>query len=194
MGGDVRYFNQGCSGWPSLEVKRPKLDQAFLDAVYRLLTAGVAGEQEPEVVLPSEHLRQAIAENPELIVTGDVATLCDEVSQGRYPFLIQAINAFVELIRCKGEAKDGFESFFTQRRLLHAQSGGITVDLEVFSGGRCVHRHSCNTHLKKGDGTTPQAAARIYYDFWLNDGVFRVFLLYMGPHPDRNISRAHHLA
>lgn len=193
MKGSVRYFHQACNGWPSLHAKKPKLDQAFVDAVYTLLILAVAGEQQPEVVLPSEHLRLAMAANPELIVTGDVAELCDQVSPGRYPFLISAIDAFVELIRCKGDVGGELERFFAQRNLTLAQSGGITVDLDIFSGGRRVHKHSCNTHLKKGDATTPQVAARVYYDFWLHENVFRVFLLYMGPHPERNLTRTHHL-
>ena len=193
VGGSVRYFHQACNGWPSLHPKKPKLDQPFVDAVYTLLICAVVGEQQAEVVLPSEHLRQAMAGNPELIVVGDAAELCDEVSPGRYPFLISAIDAFVELIRRKGDAGCELERFFAQSNLTLAQSGGITVDLDILSGGRSVRKHSCNTHLKKGDATTPQVAARVYYDFWLHENVFRVFLLYIGPHPERNLTRTYHL-
>lgn len=189
LGGKVIEFEMGVNGCPSLERANPKLDQAFQDAVVQLLVGEIVGVQ--QVVLPSTHIQSVLQQTPTLILLGDAIALCDDVAPGRYPWVIEAINALVEIIQAKGDVGD-FEAFFARRKIIHAQSGGITVNLTVTKRKTASLSVKCNTHLKKGDGTTPQAAARLYYHAYGGDPDYYIFLLYVGPHPDRDISRRHH--
>lgn len=188
LGGEVIEFEMGVGGCPTVERVNPRIDQAFQDAVVQLLVEELIGVQ--QVVLPSAHIQVVLQQTPTLIALGDAIDLCDKVAPARYPWVINAIDALVEIIQAKGQVGD-FEAFFTQRKIIHAQSGGITVSLDITKPKTATQQIKCNTHLKKGDGTTPQAAARLYYHVYGGEPDYYIFLLYVGPHPERNISRSH---
>jgi hypothetical protein len=188
LGGEIVDFLMGEEGCPIVERANPKLDQAFQDAVVKLLIEEIVGVQ--EVILPSAHIQSVLERTPTLIPLGDALSLCDEVAPGRYPWVVNAIDALVEVIHAKGQVGD-FEAFFAQRNIIHAQSGGITISLDVSKPRTASLQIKCNTHLKKGDGTTPQSAARLYFHAYGGEPDYYIFLLYVGPHPDRDISRRH---
>ena len=190
MGAEVIEFEMGADGCPTVDPINPTLDQAFQDDVVSLLKKQIIGDQ-PEL-LPSEHIQQATAQHPELIVVHDAIELCDQVAKARFPWVISAINALIEMIGANGEIGE-HELFFAQRGLIHAQTGGIAINLEVFHEGKSIRELESSVHLKKGDKTTPQSAARIYYQTLSHKQKFYVFLLYIGPHPDRDLERTHHL-
>lgn len=196
MGAEVVYFEMEKDGWPYMHHPRPKITEAFLDAIFHLLLAEVAGEikgDDVEVADPSECIRLACQGTPNLIVVGSAIDLCDSIAPERYSWVKLAIDAFVELIRHEGNVGN-LDAFFETRQLYNAKTGGISVKLEVRVEGRRVHLATTSAHLKKGDATSPQAAARIYYQFATLSGTFYVFLLYAGPHPERNLSYVHHLS
>lgn len=188
LGGEIVDFVMGEAGCPSLEHVNPKLDQAFQDAVVKLLVDEIAGTQGG--VLPSSHIQSVLDRTPTLIPLGDAISLCDAVAPGRYAWVNNAIDALADIIRAKGQVGE-FEAFFSQRGIKHAQSGGITVSLDVARPKAAMLQVKCNTHLKVGDKTTPQSAARLYYHAYGGDPDYYIFLLYLGPHPERDISRTH---
>lgn len=188
LGGEITDFKMGEGGCPSLSRVNPKLDQAFQDTVVKLLLDELVEPQ--QVILPSVHLQAVLQQTPTLLPLGDAISLCDDVAPGRYAWVINAINALVEIVQAKGHVGD-FETFFAQRKIIHAQSGGITVSLDVTRPKAAPQQIKCNTHLKKGDGTTPQSAARLYYHAYGGDPDYYIFLLYIGPHPEKDISRRH---
>lgn len=191
MGAEVIEFEMGEDGCPTVDPINPALDQSFQDGVVCLLKKQIIGDQSE--LLPSAHIRQVAAQIPGLIVVHDAIELCDQVAKARYPWVIGAINAFAEMIRANGEVGE-HEPFFAQRGLIHAQTGGIAISLDVYHEGKSVRGLESSVHLKKGDKTTPQSAARIYYQALSHEQKFYVFLLYIGPHPDRSFERTHHLS
>lgn len=196
MGAEVVYYEMEKDGWPYMHHPKPKITEAFLEAIFHLLLADIAGEikgEEVKVVEPSVCIRLACEGAPNLIVVGNAIDLCDSVAVERYSWVKLAIDALVELIGLKGGVGN-LDAFFEARRLYNAKTGGISIKLDVRVDGRRVHLATTSAHLKKGDGTSPQAAARIYYQFAVLESEFYVFLLYVGPHPDRNLSYVHHMA
>jgi hypothetical protein len=188
LGGEIVEFVMGEDGCPAPERVNPLLDQPFQDGVVKLLVDEIVGVQ--VVVLPSVHLQSVLERAPTLIPLGDAINLCDAVSPGRYAWMNGAIDALVEIICAKGQVGE-FEAFFSRRGIKHAQTGGITVSLDVARREAAALHIKCNTHLKVGDKTTPQSAARLYYHAYGGDPDYYIFLLYLGPHPERDISRTH---
>ncbi|MDH0569423.1 hypothetical protein N7671_19985 [Pseudomonas oleovorans] len=187
LGAQIVEFEMEVEGWPYLHLKRPKINEAFLDSVAEALIKGVVDNDEPPP-LPSECIRQATERNRDLHVVGNGIDLCDEIAPLRHGFVRESIKAFSELIALNGNVGN-LDEFFRARGLHHAKTGGIATELEIMIDGQFVRKETHHTHLKSGDKTRPQAAARIYYQLLMHEDVFRVFLLYVGPHPDANVTR-----
>ncbi|EPN9800013.1 hypothetical protein ACT5AY_001480 [Pseudomonas aeruginosa] len=195
MGAEIVYFAMEEDGWPYMHHPKPKITEKFLDAIFHLLLAEIAGEikdDSVETILPSQYIRQACQCTPNLIVVGGAIDLCDAVAPGRYPWVKLAVDALAELADKKGNV-GVLDAFFTERRLYHAKSGGITIQLDIKLGEKHVVSETSNEHLKKGDATTPQAAVRVYYQLRSLGGVIYVFLLYIGPHPEKDLHYAYQL-
>lgn len=196
MGAQVIEFEMECQDWPYLHFARPRIDQTFLDKVFELLILEIVGEDEeqaPVPLTPSQYILQAAQNCQNLVIVDGAIDLCDQIADHRHPFIFAAIDAFVVLIERLGEV-GVLRHFFQERGLHHAQTGGIGVELDIKLDGARIRRETHHTHLKSGDGTTAQAAVRIYYQCLLRDGIYRVFILYVGPHPDTDFSRTIDLA
>lgn len=187
-GGKVVRVTAGADDWPAIP-KRGRADARFSDELYDRLADEIFGDSQE---LPSEYFALLAARHPKLLITKGALDNCDEVAEHRWDFLRNAADAFVKLVDQNGRV-GRVDSFFASLGLDHAQSGGITTTLAVLKDGKCVYRDSGNTHLKQGDNTTPQAAARIYYQLFFVDGRCYVALLYAGPHPESNIAVEHEL-
>jgi hypothetical protein len=183
-GGNVVRGEDGREGWPLLAPKK-RPDTAFINATYARLWQCMPIQALIPQVLPSEYFRQVVDGNNQILIADDVYATCDLVAIHRYDFMKRAIDALVEF------ATDGsggrIDAFFRARALDHAQSGGINASLEILCDGEIVLSESSNTHLKQGDKTTPEGAARLYYHhFFFTDRTY-VAILYAGPHPDRDV-------
>lgn len=201
MGAEVVRFEMEEDGWPYLHAPKPKIDQPFLDGVFSSLIKEIVGEQKAEgegetatALLPSVCVQRACEKTPNFIVVGNAIDQCDAIAPGRRGWVKEAIDALVEIVVLKGNVGESLEVFFQGRQLYLARSGGITVSLDVMLNGKKAHAVSTNDHLKKGDRTTPQAAVRIYYHLATVNEQFYVFLLYLGPHPERDLAYIHHLS
>ncbi|MDB0510781.1 hypothetical protein [Ralstonia solanacearum] len=190
MGGVVIRATNGQDGWPLLG-KKQKPDTATLNLAYARLWHALPGAQHEETPPPSEYFRLVAEANPRIIFATGVLTTCDSVAHHRYDFLRRAVDALVEF------AMDGaggrIDAFFRERGIDHAQTGGITTTLTVHAGTENIHTDTSNAHLKQGDYTTPQAAARVYYQAFMHQQLTYVVVLYAGPHPDKNIGWAYTL-
>ncbi|HBO9019088.1 hypothetical protein [Pseudomonas aeruginosa] len=195
MGAQVIAFQMEQNGWPYLHAAKPKLNQGFLDGVFDALFKAIVGAENEveEDPLPSVYVQQACERTPNFIVVGNAINRCDSIAESRRIWVKQAIDAFLEIIALRGNTGGTLNSFFGARQLYFARTGGISVKLDVMIGGQQVHTVTTSEHLKKGDHTTPQAAVRIYYHLATLNDEFYVFLLYLGPHPEMDISYIHHL-
>lgn len=190
MGANVVFFEQEKDDWPFLR-RHEKLDQSSASTITRLLLEAIGGEEKPGN--PSAYIADAVANCPKLVVVSNAIDACDEVSKQRYRFVRDGIDALVEIIDLEGRTEGTMEEFFRSRGLNLAQSGGDNIELEVFLGGRSIHKETSCIHLKKGDATNPQNCPRIYYQAVKLTVGYYVFLLYVGPHREGGFEKTHHL-
>lgn len=183
VGGTIIRGANGQDGWPLLAQKKP--DTAIINAAYQRLWLGMPALEPEAEPSPSEYFRQVADANPRILFAKDVFNCCDEVAAHRRDFLKRAVDALVDF------AADGsggrIDAFFREKGLDHAQTGGINVTLEVFLGTKSVHSETTKTHLKQGEKTTPEGAARLYYQVFAHEGCTYVAILYAGPHPERDL-------
>jgi len=188
FGAEIVYISEGQDGWPVL-AKKTRPDTRFLNEVFQQLMLEILGEED---VLPSDYFRSVAEKNPNFLIIKGALDTCDQVAEHRREFLKMAADALSKFID-KGGRVGRIDAFFGTMGLDHAQTGGINTTLSVFKEGRRIYHKSSNTHLKQGDNTTPQAAARIYYhEFSLEERCY-VAVLYAGPHPETDICRQHEL-
>lgn len=181
--GCVSVIEAGKGGWPQAPKGRP--DGGCLDAIFAQLRDTLF----PVVAtLPSEHFAGLAAACDQIVLTTGALSSCDEVDPHRRGFLIDGANALHEYVMNPGGV-GRVDEFFGARGLKFAQSGGMTVTLEVYRNGKIAYTESCQTHLKKGDATTPQSAARLYFHVFRLDEIQRVAILYAGPHPEGDCTR-----
>lgn len=186
-GGCVIEPSQGEEGWPTApRGKAP--DRAFYDALYSKLAQRLFPP--PEVVacpLPSASLRSALARQKFLVAADSVFDHCDDINHLRHQFVADTLDAFVDVLTNGPGGR--IDAFFDTRGLTHAQSGGSKVKVEIWCSGVKLKAFSIQTHLKRGDHTTAEGAARIYYcTFQLREFKY-LGVLYVGVHPDGEMAR-----
>ncbi len=135
--------------------------------------------------LPSEAFKAAAERVPELILHDDALLLADQISQHRWPFATLSADLLARF--ASGEQ-------LGPRRGWKADYG-----VEFAGNGRVSYRYvgTCGEpgcsgrtewHLKEGDNTTRESAARIYFARVDHASGPRVVVLYVGPHPEDGAS------
>lgn len=162
--------------------KRP--DTMFFNAIFAFIACQLHPENADINSPPSAHFLKTAEDNTRLLIAKGALDYCDAVAKHRWRFLTKAADAFASLLQEDGLASDRLEVFFKKHGLTHAQSGGINAKLQIYKNGELVHQQTSNTHLKQGDHTTAEAAARIYYQCFSFEERFYIVILYAGPHPD----------
>jgi hypothetical protein len=185
----VRAVN-GQSGWPHVQ-KRKRADAATIEQIRQRLWAEIpVGDAEvEEEVLPSEYFRQVCDSNPQVIIVEQVYETCDLVEPLRRDFLKRAVEALAEFARDGSNGR--IDAFFRQRQLTHAQNGPNESTLELRFGEKVALKETVQAHLKQGDATTPQGAARLFYHHTIVEGARYVIVTYAGPHPEGSFTRIH---
>lgn len=187
LGGKVLKIVAGKDGWPVPASSR--LIQPFLEQLIIRLDRELFPQR---IVLPSDYFREMSQAHQGLIIPDGALDACDQVAQHRRAFFRKAADAFVEIIKNNGQVGP-IDEFFERKGLEYAHTGGITATLDVYDEGTRVISESSNIHLKQGDATTPQAAARIYYHGQALNGHYYLFILYAGPHPETSVRRRWYL-
>ena len=132
-----------------------------------------------------------------MILADGALNLADEVSDLRVKFVNDAARALLQYADRAGSPVGDLGVFFGDLKVHHAVNGQITVDYSVSMDGRVVIKASTEQHLKKGDRTEPENAARIYFDTVAFPKRFEnvklpkrkslVVVLYCGPHPKMDL-------
>lgn len=189
-GGTVIRGADGQDGWPALAPKK-RPDTSLINAAYSRLWQAMPALAVVQVILPSEYLRQVADANSQILICEDIYATCDQVAAHRYDFIKRSVDALVEFV---SDGSDGrIDAFFRAKGLDHAQTGGINATVEVFCDGESIYKHTSSTHLKQGDKTTPEGAARLYYQSFVYQGKTYAVILYAGPHPERDVRLSHDL-
>ncbi len=186
-GGSVLEPAAGEEGWPKApRAKAP--DHIFYDALYARLAETLFPAQTPaSCEIPSVALRTSLGESNLLVAAEGIFDHCDGVSPLRYQFVKDTLEAFLHYV--KNGAGGRIDAFFDSRGLTHAQSGGSIVKVEIWCAGKQLKAFSVQTHIKRGDHTSAEGAARIYYCLFQLKGFKYLGVLYIGAHPDGEMTR-----
>lgn len=186
LGGKVTrpLVGDGVDGWPKATVS--EFDDRFFDLVFEQLVKTVFPQGIPKQLCPSEFFSKLSERQKNLLIPAAAISNCDAVARHRYKFMLKAAAALEEI--AANGLNCGVDEHFKSLGLIHAQSGGIYAEIRVFREGKEVHKGGGSTHLKEGDNTNKNAAARIYYYCFNMSGPY-VAILYAGPHPDSDVSR-----
>lgn len=181
MGSRVEYPDPGIDPtWPKLS-RRHGADQQFHVALARTLEAHLLPLDQRHVDPPAAFIAGLAEACPQLLIAHGALDTCDQAALHRHDFMRKAATALVDAL-LQG-LSNRFDAHCTERGLHHAQSGGSKITVK-FSGGGCTLQDiECYTHLKSGDKTTREAAARLYYTFFDLADVRHAAILYAGPHP-----------
>jgi hypothetical protein len=156
-----------------------RADDQQLHAWLRGPTTSEATETPP---LPAVAFARAVAEADRMVLADNALARANEIAEVRHDFTLNAANALAELANAQGETGQSLDTWFSARHLHFANSGGVTFQYRRRDGGEGSRK--TQRHLKSGDATTPQAAARIYFDLvGASSGAVYVVAFYVGPHP-----------
>lgn len=192
LGGFVHRFAMNQDGCPYLHHRRPSIDNIFLDQTFQLLESQICDIEGHDNQPPSACIRELANGNRNFLIAAGAIDLCDAVADLRYSWIRLAAESLAEIAEKNGDVGT-FESYFESKNITHAKTGGISISLTVTRNGIKIYSGSINTHLKKGDATTPQSAARVYYHHLRERDVSYILLLYAGPHPEKDMKCEHEL-
>ncbi|MGA2458357.1 MAG: hypothetical protein ABSF85_12380 [Terriglobales bacterium] len=155
----------------------------------------VAGQTLREWLAPAEGAASAVLLNPRaaflsaaeqqprLILAPGALDSADQLTELRFAFANRAATALSEYAARAGTRIGDLEVFFADRQVIYAKNGEHCVSYTVIADGHVVKRGSTEQHLKKGDHTTEQNAARVYFETVEVQGRSLVLVFYCGPHP-----------
>lgn len=170
-------------GWPKSLIDNP--DNADVeDELYQALLKLLGWEEPINKSVPSDRFRKSKEDCDDYEILGNALDRCDEVAEVRHAFLKRSAEALEDLCRKKGQVGMSLDAFFTKKRAPLAQTGGMQTSVCLMKGTRLLHQSDSNMHLKEGENTTPQAAARVYFQHLTFKDKYRMYLMYAGPHPD----------
>ncbi|MBL6750194.1 MAG: hypothetical protein ISP90_06710 [Nevskia sp.] len=188
LGAEVVQGHEGEEDWPVLG--KNKIDTVFLNRLYERILREIFGQV---LRTPAEHFQWVSEQNRRIVIVEGALDRCNEIAAHRHEFMRRTAEAFAHLVQKNGQI-GRVDAFFRELGLEHAQTGGISISLEIRRDGESLHSATASTHIKQGDNTTPQAAARVYYQTFFIEQQFHLAVLYAGPHPDRDLTCVHEIA
>lgn len=177
---------RGENGWPLRLVSQEEEDD-FTGEVYRALIDLLGWGAAPPS--PAERFLKSARRLVDYEILGNALRTCDEVHHSRHRFLKTSAELLEKFCKKRGAIDMPMAAYFQDRGIDLAISGGIETTICLVKGGRLVHKQVSNDHLKEGDGTTPIASPRIYFQRLDRHDQFRLYLLYVGPHPAKDVER-----
>lgn len=181
--GKVERPSRGKDGWPRLG---DKPDSGFLNSLFKAFEAKYFPVKD---LTPSEHFISLAGANPRFLVTHGALDECDAVPKHRRKFLINCADSCSDLLSVELDVT--LEAYFSQRGILHAQNSKEKGTLTIHKNSKKVYGETRETHLKQGDNTTRQNAARVYYHYLTIGDDRYVGILHAGPHPIGDMTRVH---
>ncbi|MCP5532855.1 MAG: hypothetical protein H7A48_06760 [Akkermansiaceae bacterium] len=113
----------------------------------------------------------------------------DEITAQRWMFVSEAVSALIEYAANPAVASHGLDQYFSERGLKFATNGKVEVSYRVVDAeGKLVVSNATKWHLKEGDKTTAEDAARIYFATENVGKRWLMIMLRVGPHPSGPIS------
>ncbi len=130
---------------------------------------------------PGDAFRNAAARTPALILHPDALKSADSMAPHRWRFATQSVGLLERV--ATGEKLKPLREWKSAYGVDFAANGRVAFKYRVTAGSETFNRRT-EWHLKEGDNTTREAAARIYFDQVEFKSGMRVFVFYVGPHPE----------
>lgn len=162
-----------------------ELDFGFLCKEFRKKDLNLAAWLVPVPPPPPEGVRsprqsfeQAAAAQSNLVFAVGALDAADNLATHRWPFAHKAAQLLAD--QAMGKAVGAPKDWRELHQVHYARNGNVlyTYDLPGRQG-----KQKSDWHLKDGDNTTAEAAARIYFDSQEVSGTRYVLIFYVGPHP-----------
>jgi len=176
---------RGENGWP-LRLMSQEADDDFTGEVYKALVDQLGWGAAPASA--AEKFRKSAQKLGDYQILGDALDRCDDVHHTRHRFLKTSAELLEKFCKKRGAINMGMAAYFEERGVDFAMTGGVKTTIFLMKGDRQVHKQVSNMHLKEGDGTTPIASPRIYFQHLDKHQQFRLYLLYVGPHPSKDVT------
>lgn len=134
----------------------------------------------PSLHSPSDAFRGAASRTSYLVLHPDALKMADEIAEHRWSFTADAADL---LARCAlGEPLGALRDWKRNYGVEFAPNGQVSFRYEGTCGTE-VRRNRTEWHLKEGDNTSRESAARIYFERVDFESGLRVVVFYVGPHP-----------
>lgn len=134
-----------------------------------------------QLLAPSRALSNAIRNTKHLVAASGALEHADELAKHRWKFANQAADLLSRY--AEGEDLGPLRNWKESHGVDFALSGQVRYKYVVTFKGEDVEGIT-EWHLKEGDKTTKEGAARIYFDRVEVGGDVKVLVFYVGPHPD----------
>lgn len=130
---------------------------------------------------PKVAFERAAEETPALVVHSNGLARANELDESRWAFAAKAA-ALLSRQASGGESLGPFREWGATQGVAFAANGQVTFRYKVEVGDSRSDEFS-QWHLKAGDRTTADRAARIYFTVAQVGGLSLVLVAYVGPHP-----------
>lgn len=175
---------RGENGWP-LRLMSQEADDDFTGEVYTALVEQLGWAT--STASPAEKFRRSAQKYSDYQILGDALDKCDDVHLTRHRFLKTSAELLEKFCRKRGAINMGLAAYFDERGVGFATTGGVKTTIYLMRSNRVIDKTVSNMHLKDGDATTPIACPRIYFQHLDRDQQFRLYLIYVGPHPPKDL-------
>ncbi len=130
---------------------------------------------------PSTAFRDAVQRVPALVLHPDALKFADDIAEHRWQFATLGANLLARY--AAGEQLGALREWKPTHGVEFAANGRVVFRFKATCAGELCDKRT-EWHLKEGDNTTREGAARIYFDRVEFSSGARVVVLYVGPHPE----------
>lgn len=135
-------------------------------------------------LLPSQAFADASARQQRLHIVNGALNESNNLDPLRHPFCNNAAKALEAYASSGGSTGAGLADWFRGYQVDYAANGQVSFTYDAHLGSNHVRDRYSEWHLKQGDRTTREKAARVYFHNIRLEGDFHVIVFYCGPHPD----------
>lgn len=176
----VRHYRKALATLVELQYE----PNAFRDDDRQLIDWLSGTSAVPEIATyrkPRETFEQVASRTPNLVLAPEALTKADEIAQLRWGFVDRAASLLGRY--ALNEDLGPLREWQSRHRCQFAANGPVRFQYSLDNLSVSPTRTS-EWHLKEGDHTTREAAARVYFArVELKSGGTRVIVFYCGPHP-----------
>lgn len=185
-----RKIKQGIPGHINIdyETKKFRVDDQLLQEWLIRSRVNFVSSPEHVYVKPSEIFQSAIQQTNRIILAEGALDQADRIEKHRWRFIERSANLLVRL--SNGEDLGAQRDWKSRFNVAFAGNGKVSYKYRISHGGRTIFAET-EWHLKEGDNTSPESAARIYFDRIQLENALLIYVFYVGPHPAYKCYTAH---